>query len=110
MISSLTKHERNMILLFFVIMAPYKKKSDFRDSGDCTCGNCTIPTIFQKREKNKKNEKTTAEGFQRKITIYSPPFSGVLFCDNFTHFFPRRGLLNLPSEARQIECTSLGKK
>ena len=45
-----------------------------------------------------------------KITIYSPPFSGVLFCDNFTHFFPRRGLLNLPSEARQIECTSLGKK
>ena len=47
---------------------------------------------------------------KKKITIYSPPFSGVLFCDNFTHFFPRRGLLNLPSEARQIECTSLGKK
>ena len=61
-------------------------------------------------EKKKKKKKKISSFGKNKITIYSPPFSGVLFCDNFTHFFPRRGLLNLPSEARQIECTSLGKK
>ena len=48
--------------------------------------------------------------FGQKITIYSTPFSVVFFCDNFTHFFPRRVVVNLPSEARQIESTSLGKK
>ena len=67
-----------------------------------------LHSVFSYLKKKKMEEILHQKSL--KITIYSPPFSGVLFCDNFTHFFPRRGLLNLPSEARQIECTSLGKK
>ena len=70
-------------------------------------GSVEKRNVEKKKKKKKKKKKIE---IIKQITIYSPPFSGVLFCDNFTHFFPRRGLLNLPSEARQIECTSLGKK
>ena len=43
---------------------------------------------------------------KKKKSIYSTFYTVVLFCDNFTLIFDA-SVVNLPSEARQIELTSI---